>query len=187
MRTYTSENKIYFGQYKGDSVKKVYQGLGSLDENAVRKVIKYLSSPIPDGSLFEKAARSGELDDRKYSWPLPTEKAIFEARIKGALDEISSVHYGYELALQCSGNPKYIEWLILNVPNFCLSEGTMSELQALEVYTPVAVNLEEVDFKVSEARWTAKVELEVSKSVDFQFSQLAIETNDEKLSEIGAA
>ena len=184
MKMYTSEKKIYFGQYRGDSVKKIYQGLGALDENAVRKVIKYLSSPIPDGSLFEKAARSGELDDRKYSWPLPTEKAIFEARIKGALDEISSVHYGYELALQCSGNPKYIEWLILNVPNFCLAEGTMSELQALEVYTPVAVNLEEVDFKVSEARWTAKVELKVSKSSDFQFSELAIETNMKKLSEI---
>lgn len=187
MRTYTSEKKIYFGQYKGDSVKKVYQGLGALDENAVRKVIKYLSSPSPDVSLFEKAARSGELDDRKYSWPLPTEKAIFEARIKGALDEISSVHYGYELALQCSGNPKYIEWLILNVPNFCLAEGTISELLELEIYTPVAVNLEEVGFEVSEARWTANVELEISKSMDFQFSQLAIKANEKKLSEIGEA
>lgn len=187
MRIFTSEKKIYFGQYKGDSVKKIYQGIEQLDALAKRKVIKYLSLPSPDVSMFERAARSGMLSERKFSWPLPTQKAIFEARVKGALDEITSVHYGYELKLQCSGNPKYIEWLILNVPNFCLAEDAMSELLALEVCTPVAINLEEVDFEVSEARWTAKVELKVSKSSDFQFSERAIETNEKKLSAIDEA
>lgn len=128
----TIDSVFFFGQYRGRTIREVYQGTLELSEDLKEGILREFEA----GKWNSDDASSGE---KRF---LPSAQDIVGMRTKGLLHDAQKLDFGFKLAPELRGNPEYVEWAIKNIKDFFLSPDDVKRLQDLDV---CCVNFVEVE------------------------------------------
>ncbi len=179
MRIRDLSTRMFFGQYRGRTVQSVFQGSAELTHNFEKQLMDYAFESVSSRGerRLDQMAKTIKGDPSSYLWTLPSPKNIYEAKLQGALEEMLSVHVGYQFVQAHRGDPKYLEWAILNVKDFWLAPGALEKLNSLEVCQVPSITFSNVRF--DRGQWHSKISIDNSSQKHTITSEV-IARNQEK-------
>lgn len=190
------DSQFYFGKYKGLTIREVIQGTEKLNRELIKGYISEKITNNPSNafvSSFLSEIMNFEISDTLLR--LPPLKELFNVnwsktiedllknsnswadRLIGneSLDDFNIKKFSVdrnkpELA---GGNPEYIEWCIKNVNDFFIEIDQIEELQLLDVYRFIGIEVSHKIDDIYEYKPTIRIE-------KYLFSKETTEINQKK-------